>query len=429
MSVLEWIYEIVVEGAKYVIIGHWFFGYEFNKKKTRYLLALYPLLIPVIEVLMNYMGISYGIFWYKNTCGLIVISCVLQGKLFDKMKNFLLMWFIITMIDIIMLFPAIMFTTMEEQDIYMKMLFGCMGGVFWIIVAYKAKKLQKGFQSFIRKMSVIEYCLLVIILYLVSLALGGVQGYWYGGITHSKRDVVFAIDIIITIIVVIICVLLFYTRQSKAHLEEMNKANASYLALQHQYYQDSLTRYEDMRSLQHDINKHIYMISELCRENKIDDLKRYVDRMAESYEKVRAVHTGNFIADSIISYSLRTLQSEENFEFQLDGYFPEKFFMEDVDFCVLLSNLLDNAREALERVEGMRLIHMEIKRFQEKFYLVVSNSIADGEIDFSATSKSDKAHHGYGVQNIRRVVEKYNGTVQWKLEDGMAVVVVVFEEE
>ena len=339
------------------------------------------------------------------------------------------MWVFINMTDIIMFFPALLFTTIEEQDTYIKLFLGCINAVLWVIAAHKAKNLQKRFQTFIREMSMIEYCMLLGVLIVLSLALGGVQGYWYGVITHSKRDVVFLLDIIAAIIFIIICVLLLYTRQSKKHLVEMNKANSSYLALQHQYYKNSLTRYEDMRSLQHDMNKHIYMISELCRENKIDDLKRYIDRMAESYEKVRAVHTGNFIADSIISYSLRALQSEENFEFQLDGYFPEKFFMEDVDFCVLLSNLLDNAREALERVEGMRVIHMEIKRFQEKFYLVVSNSIADGEIDFSATSKSDKAHHGYGVQNIRRVVEKYNGTVQWKQEDGMAVVVVVFEKE
>ena len=88
--------------------------------------------------------------------------------------------------------------------------------------------------------------------------------------------------------------------------------------------------------------------------------------------------------------------------------------MEDVDFCVLLSNLLDNAKEALEKVEGMRLIEMEVKRFQEKLYLTVSNNVADGQIDFGHTSKEDKLHHGYGVRNIRRVVEKYNGTVQWQ---------------
>ena len=432
MSAFEWIYQIVVEGLKYVVLGHWFFGYEFNRKKTRYLLVLYPLMIPVVEMLVEQVKVPYGIFWYKNFWGLIVVACIMQGKLIDKMKSFLLMWFFIALADSIMFFPALMFTAIEEQDIYIKMFWGCINLVFWMIAAYKAKEFQKRFQIFIGEMSILEYFLLLIVLFIISLALGGVQGYWYGAITNTKKDVMFLMDIIAAIIFMIICILFFYTRQSKAHLEELNEANQSHLALQHQYYKSSLMQYEDMRSFQHDINKHIFVISELCRKNKFDDLKDYVKTMAQSYDKVRTVQTGNFIADSIISYSLRTLRMEGNFKFLLDGHFPEKFFMEDVDFCVLLSNLLENAKEALERVEGMRLIHMEIKRFREKFYLTVSNSVSEGEIDFCHTSKSDKLHHGYGVQNIRRVVEKYHGTVEWKQERGMAVVDILFlcgEEE
>lgn len=336
------------------------------------------------------------------------------------------MWFLASMADTIMFFPALMFTKIEEQDIYIKMFWGCIGAVFWIIAAFRAKEFQKKFQIFLRGMSFSEYCLLLSALFIVSLALGGMQGYWYGAITNEKKDVMFLLDIIAAIIFMVICVLLFYTRQTKAHLEAMNEANLSYLALQHQYYKSSLMQYEDMRSYQHDVNKHIFLIAELCRNNKFDELKDYVERLAECYDKVRTVHTGNFIADTVISYSLGALRSEGNFRFQLDGHFPEKFFMEDVDFCVLLSNLLDNAKEALEKVEGMRLIEMEVKRFQEKLYLTVSNNVAGGQIDFDHTSKEDKLHHGYGVRNIRRVVEKYNGTVQWRQECGMAVVSILF---
>ena len=85
MSVLEWLYEIVVEGAKYVVIGHWFFGYEFNKKKTRYLLALYPLLMLLVQMLVKYGWISGEVFVYKIFWGLLVVLCAMQGELIDKM--------------------------------------------------------------------------------------------------------------------------------------------------------------------------------------------------------------------------------------------------------------------------------------------------------------------------------------------------------
>lgn len=427
MDVYEWIYLMVVEGIKYVLVAHYFFGYKFNRKKTKYLLVLYPLMIPVVQMAGKYIGIFNEIVYsYKNLWGLFLLLFIMRGKAIDKMKSFLLMWFFASMVDTIMFFPALMFTKIEEQDIQIKMFWGCIGAVFWIIAAFKAKEVQKRFQLFLQGMSFFEYCLLLLALFIVSLALGGMQGYWYGAITSSKKDVIFLLDIIAAIIFMVICVLLFYTRQTKAHLEEMNEANLRYLALQHQYYKSYLMQYEDMRSYQHDINKHIFLIGELCRKNKFDELKDYVERLAECYDKVRTVHTGNLIADTVISYSLGALRSEGNFRFQLDGHFPEKFFMEDVDFCVLLSNLLDNAKEALEKVEGMRLIQMEVKRFQEKLYLTVSNNVAGGQIDFGHTSKEDKLHHGYGIRNIRRVVEKYSGTVQWRQECGMAVVSILF---
>ncbi len=426
MDVYEWIYQILVEGIKYVVVAHWFFGYEFSRKKTRFLFILYPLMIPVVEMTTEYTRISNAIFWYKYFWGLIVLLCMMQGKLINKIKDHVLMWFLVSMVDSIMFFPALMFTKIEEQDVTIKMFWGSVSGLFFVIAACKMKRFQKKFQLFLQGISFLEYCLLLGVLFIISLALGGMQGYWYGAISASKKDVIFLVDIIAAVVFMVICVLLFYTRQTKVHLEEMNEANLSYLALQHQYYKSSLMQYEDMRSYQHDVNKHIFLIGELCRNNKFDELKDYVERLAECYDKVRTVHTGNFIADTVISYSLGALRSEGNFRFQLDGHFPEKFFMEDVDFCVLLSNLLDNAKEALEKVEGMRLIEMEVKRFQEKLYLTVSNNVADGQIDFGHTSKEDKLHHGYGVRNIRRVVEKYNGTVQWRQECGMAVVSILF---
>ena len=65
MDVYEWIYQILVEGIKYVVVAHWFFGYEFSRKKTRFLFILYPLMIPVVEMTTEYTRISNAIFWYK----------------------------------------------------------------------------------------------------------------------------------------------------------------------------------------------------------------------------------------------------------------------------------------------------------------------------------------------------------------------------
>ncbi|HBI62698.1 MAG TPA: hypothetical protein DDY31_16085, partial [Lachnospiraceae bacterium] len=98
-----------------------------------------------------------------------------------------------------------------------------------------------------------------------------------------------------------------------------------------------------------------------------------------------------------------------------------------IDFCILLSNLLENAKEAMEKVTEECLLQMEVKRFHQWFYLIVRNSAATEEIDFQRTSKADKRNHGFGVQNISRIVEKYYGAVGWNFANDMAEVKIKFD--
>ncbi len=230
-------------------------------------------------------------------------------------------------------------------------------------------------------------------------------------------------------IFVILLIVFLYTKWSKKQLEEVNRLNVRYLEFQKKYYTESLKQYEDMRRFRHDINHHLRILLELSREDKVAEIKGYIGTMAESYEKMRGIHSGNFIADCIISHTLYKLKGKEAFTFDMEGHFPETFFMEDIDFCILLSNLLENAREALEKITGECMLQIEVKHFRQWFYLIVQNSTDKDTIDFQETSKQDKRNHGYGVRNISRIAEKYNGTVLWNCENGIAEVKLKFNVE
>lgn len=423
MSVYDWIYQIVVEGVKYIILAHWFFGFEFRKKKTRYLLVLYPVFIPVVE----YLDIPHIVFFYYYSWGVILLTCLFQERIVEKIKAFFLMWFLIVLGDIIIMMQLLIFTAMEAPTNVVKMHIGCLGGVIWIFLAWKAKKIQLYVQYFWQELSNLGYIVLFCILLVAALILGGIQSYLYKTMTLSIEEMLFISGVFAAGVFVITLVLLLYTKQSKKRLEEINELNIKYSKLQKKYYENSLKQFEDMRSFRHEMNHHIYMLAELSEKNKISALKEYIEEMTKSYEKMRGVQTGNFIADCIISHTLSELQTNEQFQFYLDGRFPKRFFLEDIDFCILLSNVLDNAKDALEKIVGQCVLQVEIKRLGQKFYLIVRNSVLEKEIDFSYTSKLDRKYHGYGVQNIRRIVEKYYGTVVWSIEDGMAKVKIVFD--
>lgn len=418
MNAFDWIYQIVVEGLKYIILGHCFLGFPFRQDKAKFWLAGYFLMIPVVEIL----DIPHTVFIYFYSWGALLIIFLFEGKFIEKIKAFFVMWFLIAMVDALIMVQFLAFIEPVFTESYVKKLLGIIGAVFWVILAWKAKKLQFYMKQWWEKITRLEYIIIILSFFAVAILLGGIQSYLYQAMNVSIRKVVFIVGILVVVLFLSALLLLFYTRQSKKRLEEVNQLNMQYFNLQKRYYEDSLEQYEDMRRFRHDINNHIFMMTKLSEENRIDELKKYISEMSKNYESLCSIHTGNFIADCMISRTVQELEKDKDFVFELDGHFPKSSIMEDIDLCALLSNLLDNAREALEKVETRKYLQIEVKRYQSCCYLVVRNTVQDEKIDFSKSSKTDQKSHGYGIKSIRKIVEKYCGEVTWKCTDNMVEV-------
>lgn len=77
-------------------------------------------------------------------------------------------------------------------------------------------------------------------------------------------------------------------------------------------------------------------------------------------------------------------------------------------------NLVDNAVEACSKVpEGQRFVKIENKYQSGILLLVITNSKTGKKNKSLKTTKKDNIRHGHGVQSVRKVVEKYNGTVSF----------------
>ncbi|MBQ3371908.1 MAG: sensor histidine kinase, partial [Oscillospiraceae bacterium] len=105
-------------------------------------------------------------------------------------------------------------------------------------------------------------------------------------------------------------------------------------------------------------------------------------------------------------------------------------FMKPTDLSVLFGNALDNAIESVEKISNpdKRLIHLSIAR-QKAFLRIRVENCYEGEISFvgglPATAK-DAKYHGYGMKSIQSIVEKYNGSMTVKAEDGWFELRVLF---
>jgi sensor histidine kinase YesM len=95
----------------------------------------------------------------------------------------------------------------------------------------------------------------------------------------------------------------------------------------------------------------------------------------------------------------------------------------DIDLCVLIANLLDNAIEASYNVDEPQ-ISVTIKNNKNYLCITIKNRIDTSVLDKNEqlkTTKSDKSRHGFGLYSIAQIVEKYDGMKSFYEKNGCFV--------
>ena len=107
-------------------------------------------------------------------------------------------------------------------------------------------------------------------------------------------------------------------------------------------------------------------------------------------------------------------------------------FMNPMDLYVLLGNALDNAIEAVRKIkeEEKRVISMRVYAKDELIILQIENTCTEDvnlpEDGNPATTKADRNYHGYGIGSIRKIVEKYNGSLSLRADGQIFILTAVF---
>ena len=91
---------------------------------------------------------------------------------------------------------------------------------------------------------------------------------------------------------------------------------------------------------------------------------------------------------------------------------PEKLPVDEMDMCLVLSNLLENALEASLRASGgNRQISVEAYMHSDRLVLIQVSNSYEGEIreKQSVFRSSKRKGNGVGIQSVRRIAQKKGG--------------------
>ena len=92
-----------------------------------------------------------------------------------------------------------------------------------------------------------------------------------------------------------------------------------------------------------------------------------------------------------------------------------------MDMGNLLFNLISNGVEAAGKVPGERELELTVRREREETEIYTENTIAGSVLKANpglVSGKKNKERHGFGLETIREIVEKYQGEYGFWEEEG-----------
>ncbi len=181
--------------------------------------------------------------------------------------------------------------------------------------------------------------------------------------------------------------------------------------------------YRQTRGWRHDYRNHIQTMKAYLSMGRYEELAEYLDQLDMDLSQVdTVVKTGNVMVDAVLNSKISVARAKQ-IAVDAKARVPQRMSVAEVDLCVILGNLLDNAIEACMGIEeeSQRFIRIYIDVLQGQLYLYVLNATAGilKRRGNSYLSTKDSREHGYGLMRMDRVVEKYHGYLDRQDEEGV----------
>lgn len=190
------------------------------------------------------------------------------------------------------------------------------------------------------------------------------------------------------------------------------------------YFKERMREEERVRSIYHDMKNHLLVLQtqSLPTQEMNQSVKSLQEQIA-AYENF--YHTGNDYLDVILCDKAR-LAREKQIDFYAAIQFEEGAFLEPLDISTIFGNALDNAIEASEKLpESMRLITVKASRIRDMLVIIVENNMRLEALTSEKTSKKDTFFHGFGISNIQKAVQKYEGQCIAKPKDEKFILKII----
>jgi hypothetical protein len=230
-------------------------------------------------------------------------------------------------------------------------------------------------------------------------------------------------DAAVVIVYFIFSVIYLKTLYEKKEIE-VEQALFKVLADQSKTEIETLRKSQDQAVIyRHDLRHHMNYLNACISESNLKDALLYIAEICEEIDNAKITRYSENESVNLIlsSYATKATEKQINCVINVSTVDFSKFIIPDL--CSLLSNALENAIFACEKIPSIkkRFIRMSMYSRNNKLCIDIRNSYDAEPIFHLGFPVSKEQGHGFGTKSMAHVVDKYNGLYQFSVKDGVFI--------
>lgn len=229
--------------------------------------------------------------------------------------------------------------------------------------------------------------------------------------------------VVLIIVVLNIFVLVIYQGQNIYYLK-LHQIERENEILQREIATINLTKanWEKITAIKHDLRNQNIVLLGLIEQGDYDQAKTLIRNGMSGL----TIGTHFFTRNTLLNYLLNeknNLAKAQGIQLDSQILVPESLTIPNDILAIVIDNLLDNAFSAVARHrQGKQIVSLVVKAVNQKLLIQVSNAFNVDEVD----SRRDRLQKGFGLKNIKQIVEKYDGLYQQQTNGSQYDVSIIF---
>lgn len=253
---------------------------------------------------------------------------------------------------------------------------------------------------------------------------------YYNSTLYINRLMEMYLLVLAVLLTAIFLLYVLFYRVAYSMVENQKIAERTiYLEMQAAQYRNLQEHIQETNRIRHDFRHQLTALGEMLYHEQYDEAKKFLKENNLEFSKTAKQFCESPAVNAILNH-YEALCREHGITTHFNFQIPYETTLSDMDLCVLLGNLLENALHGCQETTGIPKV-IELKAGQTAPHLIamqIRNS-------YTGTLKMHKGQYlsskhegeGQGLKSVHLISEKYNGTMKIELKNQQFVVRILIK--